>query len=96
MKGENFLVRAIPNVHSFRNIVLNIFTVLIEDMIIPDLLLNSLSQGIQKFTKTKEVNSKFVMVLMILHDFSNINGTFVAEPLCKNHRIRDRTTNSKR
>ena len=78
-KGGNVLVRVVPNVHSFSNLVLNSFTVLIKDIIIPYLFLHYLGQGIQEFTKPTEVNSTLVTVLMIIHSFSKINGIFVAE-----------------
>ena len=41
-KGGNFLVGVVPNVHSFCNIVLDIFAVLIKDMIITDIFLHYL------------------------------------------------------
>ena len=90
----NVLVGVIPIFHSFRDIALNSFAVLIKDMIIPDLFFHSLGQGIQEFTKPEEVDSTLVPVLLIPHDFSNINGIFVAEPFRKNHRSRARTANS--
>ena len=77
------MVGVVPNVHSFRNLVLDSFTVLIEDMIVPEIFLNYLGQGIQEFTKPKEVNSTFTTVLMIIHAFSKINGIFFTEPLRK-------------
>ena len=91
----NVLVGVIPIFHSFRDIALNSFAVLIKDMIIPDLFFHSLGQGIQEFTKPEEVDSTLVPVLLIPHDFSNINGIFVAEPFRKNHRSRARTANRK-
>ena len=66
-KGVNVLVRVVPIVHLFCDLVLDSFAVLIKDMIIPDLFLHYLGQGIQEFTKSKEVNSTFMPVLMILH-----------------------------
>ena len=79
MKYNNFLVGVVPNVHSLRDIVLDSFTVLIKDMVVPDLFLHYLGKGIQEFTKPEEVNSSFVTVLMILHALSKINDTFVVE-----------------
>ena len=90
------MVGVVPNVHSFRDLVLDSFTVLIEDMIVLDLFLNSLGKGIQELMKPEKVNSTFMTVLMILHAFSKINSVFVAEPLCKNHRNRAHTVDSER
>ena len=96
MKYNNVLVGVVPNVHSFRDIILDSFTVLIKDMVVPDLFLHYLGKGIQEFTKPEEVNSTFVTFLMILHAFSKINGHFFADPLHKNHRSRARTADRKR
>ena len=95
-KGRNVLVRVVTNVHFFRNLVLDFFAVLIENMIISVLFINSLGQGIQEFTKPKDFNSTFVTFFMILRAFSKINGIFVAEPLRKNHRSRACTADSER
>ena len=52
-KGGNVLVGVVPNFNSFRDIFLNIFAVLIEDMIVPYLFLHYLGQCIQEFTKSQ-------------------------------------------
>ena len=48
-KGGNVLVGVIPNVHSFRDLVLDNFVVIIKYMIITEIFLRSLGQGIQEF-----------------------------------------------
>ena len=90
------MVGVVPNVHTFCNLVFNIFEVLIEDMAVPDLFLHSLGKGIQAFTKPEEFNIAFLTVLMILHAFSKINGLFFADTLRKNHRSRTRIADSER
>ena len=95
-KGDNILAVVVTNVHSFCDLVLDILAVLIKDIIVPELFLHFLGQGIHKLTIPEEVNSTFAMFLIVLHAFSNINGLFVKEKLRKIHRIRARTTNSER
>ena len=46
-KGRDILVEVIPNVHSFSCLVLDICTVIIDEIIIPDLFFHSLGHGIQ-------------------------------------------------
>ena len=90
------MIGVVPNVHSFRDIFLGRFALIIKGVIIPDLFLHSLGKGVQDFKKPKEVNSLFVTSLMIIHSFYTINGIFVADLLRNNHRSRARTADSER
>ena len=64
-KGGNVLAGVVPNVHSFWDILLDSFTVIIKGIIFTDLFFNSPGQGIQEFTKPEEVNSFYPPTLVL-------------------------------